>query len=379
VWGAGEGWGLQGITPLFWNYAEWDPASEAAGKPLRRNLFLLPFIFMSRDPERTIHGIAPLYVWGDGKDWSLRGITPLFWDYEERDAGQGGAEEVRKRSLLLLPLLIHVRDEDRTVQFYGLDLLVRSVGPDEGSLSVLWPFFHHRWERDSTRIWVFPFFWRFRDGDPEAGGGRTLVVLNYLRHQGQQDILHLWPFFGRREDGAYREFSTIWPFFIYGSDGADRRFLNLAAPLFFHAKKGADDWGWSVLFPLIAQTRSGTEDHSRFFPLFLHWKDAAADTRHLHILWPLVRSAREKDESNFRLLLPYITWREKGDESDFRVFWKWIYHTRTKDSSTLRVNPFFRTDTNAKGDSYWSVLGGLISHKVEDGQGSGKFLWVIPY
>jgi len=132
-----------------------------------------------------------------------------------------------------------------------------------------------------------------------------------------------------------------------------------------------------VLFPFVHAGRRGVASHSRFFPFFLEWSDESNDTRQLHVLWPLARYARQGDRESFRLFFPYTTYEAGKDHSDFRIFWKWIRVSHDPSFSTLVVNPFYRQEANARGDTYWSVLGGLFGRKVEAGAAAWRLLWLI--
>jgi hypothetical protein len=275
--------------------------------------------------------------------------------------------------LLVLPLYGYITGE-RTWRTIGGNLLILEEGPDEGSVNVLWPLFHHGWESDRTLTWLCPLFWRSRS--PQ---GSVLIVPPLIHARSEEKrTLFFWPLFGYQRDGIYREYSTLYPLFWYGSDGQDCRSLTFGGPLFHHRRKADDEWSWNILYPLIRHAQAGPEAHSRFFPFYLDWRNRAEDTRYLHILWPLVRHKTQGDETSFRLLFPYVTFRGKGEEHDFRVFWKWIRSSHEHDLSTVRVNPFFRRDENARGDLYWSVLGGLVSRKRVANEAEWKILWFVP-
>jgi len=348
----------------------------------RRLWFLTPFFTHWRDkskdpPDWTFNAFWPLFHIGKVGDertsWffpfflsataprrHLLAITPLFWDYEQ--AWGGDPPSHTSRATLVLPFYGYVRTKrERNVHLFGGNLLVLRRRDGEGSVSVTWPLFHHGWDSRGEATWLFPIFWRFSNPAQERG------------------MFFVWPPFGYRWKKDYREYSTFWPFFLYGTGDDGRRLLSVLPPLLHHSKKGDERWSWNILFPFFCQSRRGAERHSRFFPFYLWWKDEDADSRHVHILWPLFRRVREGDEMRFRLLIPYVTYREKGEEHDFRILWKWIRSTRTEDFYTLRLNPFFRRDTNARGDLYWSILGGLFSRKRVGDDVSGKILWLIPW
>jgi hypothetical protein len=359
------------LTPLitYWTNRGSEPREWTLDAPF-------PLLHLEHKNDRSLGWIFPLYFAGSGKkssfdpgkaalevvDWDLLGLSPLFWQYREiRPEGAEGSGEVVTRNLFVPPFYIDLRGRGSTFQMFGLDLYVRERREREGMDAVLWPLVHHGWENDVDQMWVFPFYWKFREGED-----RTFFI---------------WPLYGISSEGEYRERSTVYPLFWYGTDGKERSSLTVLGPLFHRHRRSEKEWSWDYLFPMGEHSRSGEARHSRFFPLYLWWGNDEYDSRHLHILWPLVRRAREKDETNFRLLLPYITYWEnaKTGEHDFRVFWKWIRSSRTADLTTLRVNPFYRRDENPRGDLYWSILGGLFSRKVEDGRTSGKILWFIPY
>ncbi|MBN1422257.1 MAG: hypothetical protein JXP34_26015 [Planctomycetes bacterium] len=343
------------LTPLFthWRDGDADPPDWTFNA-------VWPLLHIGKVGEDHTSWLFPLFLYAGGPRRSLLAITPLFWDYER--AWGGDPPSHTSRATLVLPFYGYVRTKrEREVHLFGGNLLVLRHRDGEGSVSVAWPLFHHGWDSRGTATWLFPIYWRF------------------VRPGEDRGMFFIWPPFGYRWKGDYREYSTCWPLFWYGSGGDGRRSLAFLPPLLHHARKTEERWSWNILFPFLCQSRRGEKRHSRFFPFYLWWKDEEEDSRHTHILWPLFRRVREGDEMRFRVLLPYITYREKGEEHDFRIFWKWIRSTRSEDFDTLRINPFFRRDTNASGDLYWSILGGLFSRKREGDEVSGRILWVIPY
>ena len=153
----------------------------------------------------------------------------------------------------------------------------------------------------------------------------------------------------------------------------------MAPPLFRYGRKSKKDWFWYVLFPFISHSRSGSSYHYRAFPLYLYWRDLDDDTLYLHLFWPLFRYVRKGEERKWRTLIPFVSYWSKGEDFDFRIFWKWIRSSNLEGFRTLRINPFYRKDENARGDFYWSLLSGLVSHKKTKEEDTWRVLWLIKF
>lgn len=341
------------LTPLFTCWKDW-----SSTPPDWSWSACWPLTCFERKGEESMSWIFPFYFKEHSPHSDTLAVTPFYWDHEGRS--EEDPDKIESRTLMAFPLY-GCHEGTLNWQAFGGNLLILVKGEEEGSVNVAWPLFHHGWKPEGTMTWIFPVYWHSRSTDEK-------------RH-----LHHVWPLFGYRRIKDYREYSTLWPFFRYGSDGEDTTTLTLGGPLFSHSRESDNNWRWNVAWPLVRFDQEGSQYHSRIFPFYLHWRDVEKESRHLHLLWPLVRHMRSPRHGiSFRLLMPYVTYEEKDEDHDFRVFWKWIRSSYDQGEAKLRINPFFRSDRNPRGDTYWSVLGGIVSRKQQAEDVEWKILWFIP-
>jgi hypothetical protein len=54
-----------------------------------------------------------------------------------------------------------------------------------------------------------------------------------------------------------------------------------------------------------------------------------------------------------------------------------VEHSREDDRTTFAFRPFWRWEENDDGDTYWSVLMGMLARKQEEGVVDWRVLWVF--
>lgn len=208
-------------------------------------------------------------------------------------------------------------DFERT--FVGGPLFIRTRSGARTATDLLWPFLHHDVRVDTSHFRVFPVLW--------------------IRRSDERSYTHLWPLLGYERDRASREYSTLYPFFRYRSD-PDAFELNAPWPIV----------GWE----------GHPDGHDVWFFPFLH-------------------SERSGPRSEGSVLLKLVNW-ESDDEtgtSDFRVLWRLVQSTKGERKNTFVLNPFWRHEENDEGDTYWSVLFGILARKEEKGEVDWRVLWIF--
>lgn len=296
------------------------------------------------DSETTV--VAPLWLSHESPEGSTKVLFPLY-----------GAT--------------HEKDLDRT--YWGGNLLVLTDRPDGGAVDVLWPIFHHESRGDSWNTRLFPLLSIDRSGD----SGHT----------------HLWPLFGKSWNGDETSWSTVFPLFG-GSSAPDR---------------------WSAhAFPVLWLKRSPSADHTHVWPLFGTWR-SGDDRRGWTAAWPLIRYEESADGWEADAPFPLVEIDRRGDDhetavfpfvkhtsnvktgayegdvlwllsnwegdgqgrTDFRFLWRLVQATQTPERSLVALNPFFRHETNARGDDHWSALFGLVARTREAQDVRWRFLWFL--
>ena len=103
-------------------------------------------------------------------------------------------------------------------------------------------------------------------------------------------------------------------------------------------------------------------------------------------VWPLFCNTNETLERDGEdvphrkgnVLLYLSNWESTGeDERDFRILWKLVESRHAKGKDTFVLNPLWRHETNTAGDTYWSVLFGLLARKQEASETDWRVLWVF--
>jgi hypothetical protein len=298
----------------------------------RRDWTLFPFFSVARDPA-TEHfewnAPFPFVRYASAKDMSSVRVLPFYWREATPDAerffvfpswwhGKGGGSEAD----VLFPLWWDLEKKDRSWRALFPFWMRGTIGEDVVRTHWLWPLVYHEREEDGTATHVFPVLWLDRHGDDRR-------------------YTHVWPLYGTSRRGERREVSTVYPFFTYGWD--------------------EDSWALDAPFP------------------FVHFGSGPASWR-AHV-FPLFHVKEEKDASSGSLLLFLAKWnsrvKEGREESEFRVLLKLFERERTPERTKTALNPLFRHETNARGDTHWSVLFGLVAATTEQGSTRWRFLWFL--
>jgi hypothetical protein len=296
----------------------------------RMDWTLFPLFGLGRDPEEErleIDAPFPVFHYGTSKDSASLRILPLLW--HERSP--------KEEETVVFPFWWSLRDEEETF---------RMVFPFWANL--------RRGEEYERTLWLGPAWVDTRDGvksstdvlwplfgfeqDPKGWSSRLFPVLWLDRHGGKDSYTHVWPLFGSSVDGKKREVSTLYPLFRYSWD--------------------EDSWSLDAPLPLIGFSSGKDYSESHVFPLF--------------------RVERHGDRTEGSALLFLAQWKSKGDdESEFRILWRLFVSESTPKRSVVALNPLFRHETNARGDSHWAFLFGMVAVTTEEDRTHWRFLWFL--
>jgi len=298
----------------------------------RRDWTLFPFFSIARDPARDLlewDAPFPFIHYGTAKDMSSVRFLPFYWRDASPSAertfvfpswwrGKGGGSEAN----VVFPFWWDLEKGERRLRM-AFPFWARGTD-GRGTAWTNWLWFLGRHE-ESPGGWsshLFPVLWLDRHGDAS-------------------EYTHVWPLYGTSRRGNRREVSTVWPFFTYGWDEGS--------------------WSLEAPFPFVgfSSTPRGWSGH----------------------VFPLFQVKEEEHASSGSLLLLLANWKSretKGrEESEFRVLLKLFERERTPERTKTALNPLFRHETNARGDSHWSVLFGLVAATTEEGSTRWRFLWFL--
>jgi hypothetical protein len=315
-------------------------------------LWLWPLFGHDREGPRT-------------KTWLL----PPFFAFGRTTDGSGAWVETD----LLWPLFHYEREGD-TVTLQALPLLWQKIGPE------------------ATDRVVFPLWWQFDDADSSF----RLLLPVYGRQTEGEDFARTFvggPLFIHTRDKDERTYDLLWPLFAYQRSEEATRLR--AFPVLFTQRSPRESY--TYLWPLFGYA----EDHdlesveiSTLTPLFRYrtapksfeagfpwpiftWE--GFEEGHDFHLFPFVHSERHGAQSEGAILWKLVDWESDGEKgtSDFRILWRLVQVTDGEHKDVTVLNPFYRYEENDRGDTYWSVLFGLLARKVENGEADWRVLWLF--
>lgn len=297
------------------------------------------------DEERSEwDAFFPLFHTGSWRDGEHTRLLPLWWHTRDGEGetsllapfwfrGSSGEEGTpgATHTEIVFPFYGVHRTENVDRRFYGGNLLITSeyrdaTRPDDpdatgSAVDVIWPIFHHRSRIDgSTESRVFPVYWS--------------------DDRGVEGYKHLWPVYGRSWSGEKTESSVLYPFFTYG--------------------EGPKGWKLSAPAPFVEFERRPKYSSSQIWPLVKHESHGSGAS-----------------EGNILFLLS--NWEHDAEgKGSFRILWRLVQDEDTTAGRHLfAVNPFFRRETNDRGDLHWSALLGLVARTREAEETRWRFLWFI--
>lgn len=410
------------LFPLYSHYADterefqsWNflwPLIHYDRAPDAYQSWALPLYWHSRSPEMRRSMFLGLYWSGRERDKRFTALFPFYWHRQKRS----------KEDRHILPLYSSIaRGESYRKRFFLGPLFIRTEdnAKKRSQTDVLWPLIQRERKGDKRRSRFIPFYLhRSEPGSSLSIGTLALLPPYYVREKRPERYLHhLWPFYGYRQKGSFRERSVLWPLLRLGSD------------------PNSDRISWQLL--LAYRDKKGPRSHSGFFPIWhqsrspkrsknlslLHWyrRNATGPDRQfslLHLgdpdlslftarrrgeekhrhLFPLYSYTRAPSKKNLSILGPLFTYRARGEERrKIRFLWKTLYFDRqpdkresgflwrlirfkeTKGKSLFEFNPFYYREKKASGETYRSYLGGIYASTTGEKQTRRRLLWLFKW
>ena len=286
----------------------------------------------------------------------------------------------------------------------------------------LYPIFSRLQEEGRQRTWFIPFYYHNYDSNSHLTIASLALLPPYYFNEerpGRKE-LHIWPFYGNKEQGSYREYSTLWPLIRFGSEPQSESAMTHI--LLYYNEKQKDDV-FAAFFPLWLHRTTPVKTHDA--SLFLHWyendiqremtrtsllwlwpdklslfnyqrephhlqhtlfpvysydRNDKTDALRWFFLWPLFQhSARGDYVQQTGFLWKVLSYEQQdADTRDFRFLWRFIRKSKTATSSTFEFNPLYYHESEEGKGSYWTILGGLIgAETTPDGERNMRFLWIF--
>ncbi len=301
---------------------------------------LPPLGLAQRREDEVLSFVVPFYLYRigdkvDGTREARMAMLPgfLFRNNSERGLSFGWFPFFGKLeqfltyedvSFVLWPLFVRARAGERQSTHVPWPLLGWTRGGGESSFHLL-PFYAHaeiegRYER-SAYLWPF-----FQIHHNRLGGGG----------EEPEEILWIWPFYGRKTRGTYRADTVLWPLFGYARDPrGDYRAFD-ATPLVRFEKGGLNT-------PVRARRR--------VWPFFGY---VEADRMvYRTYLWPLIHvrqeSYNDSERESFYALPFWQSWDRRefasGRESAWRKLWplfQWEREDSLRRGSFPSLDPWTR-------------------------------------
>ena len=316
-------------------------------------------------PERNYTLLLPLYGrWRNEAAGEYR-VTPLSFEMRKPDGYRKG--------FFLGPLAIQTEDPQQQRQ----------------QLDILWPLISRSQRGETSHSRFLPFWWH--DQSPERS--LSLAPLPPYLHieEPGQSLFHLWPFYGRRIEGDFREDAVIWPLFRYGrdSEGERRSWQALIAfgdsdtdrnrfvifPLWYHQREGEATRNLSLLHwqerspdartfallhlgnpdrSLFNLSNRPTRRHQHLFPLYGYTQTTAPESVRTWVVWPLYSYKRDDERTRHALLWRFL-YRDRGPQKSETAFlWRFIRSRHNAESSIFEFNPFYYRESRADGSEYFT-------------------------
>lgn len=340
-------------------------------------------------PQRDYTLLLPLYGrWRSDEAGEYR-VTPLSFEMRKPDG-------YRKR-FFLGPLAIATEDPQQQRQ----------------QLDILWPLISRSTRGETSHSRFLPFWWH--DQSPKRSFSLALLPPYLRQEEPGKSLFHLWPFYGRKLDGDFREDSVVWPFFRYGrdSEGERRSWQALIAfgsadtdrssfglfPLWYHRRERAGTLDLSLLhwqerspdestfallhlgnpdWSLLNLAQTPRSRHQHLFPLYSFTKTTAPESVKTWVIWPLYRYEREEERTRHALLWK-VLYRDSGPQkSETGFLWRLIRARHDAKTSLFEFNPFYYREAQADGSEYFtSWLIGIYATLTTAERTEHRLFWFL--
>jgi hypothetical protein len=375
--------------------------------PAAHDTWILPLFRHQRSAEESAT-MAGLLWWSGhapGRDYTL--LLPFYGRWRSDEVGE----------YRVTPLSFEMRKPDGySKRFFLGPLAIATDDPQQQrhQLDILWPFISRSQRGDTSHSRFIPFWWH--DQSPERSFSLALLPPYLHEEKPGQSLFHLWPFYGRKIEGDFREDAVLWPFFRYGreSGGERRSWQALIAfgdsdtdrnrfvifPLWYHQREGAATRNLSLLhwqehspdastfallhlgnpdLSLFNLSSGPTRRHQHLFPLYSFTKTTAPERVRTWVIWPLYSYKRDEVRTRHALLGKLLFYTDRGPQKNETGFlWRFIHARRDADTSLFEFSPFYYRETRADGsEQYTSWIGGIYATLTTAVKTEHRLLWFL--
>lgn len=384
--------------------------------------FLWPLVHHETLPDSHDTWVLPLFRQQHSADESNTMAALLWWSGHkpERDYTlllplyghwRNAAGEYR-----VTPLSLDIRKPDGyRKRFFLGPLAIQTEDPQQQrrQLDILWPLISHRKRGETIHSRVFPFWWH--EQSPKRSFSLALLPPYLHQEAPGRSLFHLWPFYGRKIDGDFREDAVLWPFFRYGreSGGERRNWQALVAfassdtdrnsfglfPLWYHQRQGEATLNLSLLhwqerspdestfallhlghpdLSLLNLSRSPTRRHQHLFPLYSFTRTTTPERIRTWVIWPLYSYEREEKRTRQALLWKVLYRDTSPQKSETGFLWRFIHARRNAETSLFELNPFYYRETQADGsERYTAWIGGIYATRTTGEGTEHRLFWFL--
>lgn len=400
---ASDGWGL-GLAPLFfagrsgeshhvvvpplvWSFWDDDSALTIAGP-----------IYSRRTATSNAWGLPPLLFFGESEGSSYGVGFPFYWHFADEDAGTGltvigplyGRHGPGWSSFNAVPFLWTAAGQNwsRATLLPVFHYASREAG-EERHLTLITPVFAYARSPQTTTI-VTPLYQRVRgpvDLDaiaplawywrrPRVGSSHFLIGpwLHESDPISRGDVLFpVWWDFQRYGDSRM---TALAPFFLYSSSRSERSTSLWVAPTIQYVSD-ADGWAFNI-HPLLYTGGSERKNHEVFFPFLFRFEDETGpDT----VVFPFVWDFIDRPSSGHDLILFPFFWQFRSPDSYTQVLLNSAYTEGRCERGSGRswrfdFVPLFAFGAPCPGDTYWSLLYGLVGYRTAGRFRKMQLLWL---
>ena len=366
------------VLPLFRSQRTADTSNSMAGllwwsgqTPERDYTLLLPLYGHWRNPQGEYH------------------VTPLSFDLRKPDG-------YRKR-FFLGPVAIATEDPQQ----------------QRKQLDILWPLISRSQRGETSHSRALPFWWH--DESPQRSFSLALLPPYLHLEEPGKSLFHLWPFYGRKLDGDFREDAVLWPFLRYGraSEGERRSWQAFLAfgssdtdrssfgllPLWYHQRKNESTRDLSLLhwqerspdastfallhlghpdWSLLNLSQRPNSRHQHFFPLYSFTRTTTPESVRTWIIWPLYSYKRDEERTRHALLWK-VLYRDSGPQkSETGFLWRFIRARQDAETSLFELNPFYYREAQVDAsEQYIAWLGGIYATRTTGEGTEHRLFWFL--
>jgi hypothetical protein len=286
---------------------------------------VFPLYWHSEQPEGEWTFTVPLYMKSIHGDSSWHHLFPLF--------SRHVLGEYYARNFVLGPLLIATHDARTDLTQWDL----------------LFPFFHHRQDLNSSNSWLLPLYWSGEDRS--TGEAYRYILPLYGSSDDQSQHYHfLFPFYGYADNSS----AQVKRIAILGMPPA-KGFTTIPSLALFEHVTTANETSHRI-FPLYSYV-SGKDDSSTF-DAFLLYRHQTASSGTIDRFFPLYRYEDNADSQTHEIDL--LGYRDAS----------WFRYEDDPNHSTHRLLGLYNYDHNQDGSSQLSAVGyrrlSLYLHRSQD-------------